>query len=677
MLSTQDRSGRVFILAALIAASGSLALADAPGWAKGKKPGKAAAAGDAKGKALLERLSALVADHAAGYEAVGEATIAHLEKKGTKELELALDAGYCYRVLATGEKDAFEIGVEARLDGKAAASTSGTRPAALVDVCAPQGGSLALDFGTPSFGGDFITATYRTKVVKVPPKDDVGARLAVLSDKHAPGGKVVHAPAIGIVGEGEGVDIDFGVKGGSCYKVVAVGGNGISDVDVVVRAGSGGKAAVLAEDGTADDHPVVTACAPQGVGTVGATATPGKGSGALAVAAWEVKQVSIAGVSEGQKALEERLAGEAAVYAQDMNMVGMPEGGDILNKKPVVLEAGLAKGVCYKFIAVGGSGITDLDIAVTKGKAKGKAGVLAKDTTDDDAPIASLCAAETMTATVTLSSKGTGSYAYGLFAGASKAAGAAGAFDDLTAAIDAAAVEKATGWEAAGAMKTAVVGGGGVATFDVPMDGDYCYGLLAVALGDIGDIDVEASAGGLALAADKDDSPAAMVEVCPGGDVVASVKLGAGSGTGPVALKPFRKENEVDAVYVPVGGVGTSYIAKAIRKLHEKSGQSRPAVGDFLEGSLETSKTQTFDVPLSGGKCYTVLAVGVPSVKSLEVKLVSPLGDEVASGSGSSTGAGAQVAFDTTPCPKWNGTYKLTVKMFSGYGSFGAQIFGK
>ncbi len=670
MPSTKPRSG--VRLAASFALLLAVVLAGTSGWAKSGKGAKEGKGEGDPGKILVDRLSKVVAEHAAGYEACGEATIAHLDKKGSKTIEQALEAGFCYRVLATGEKDAFEITMSATLDGKAVASMAGPHMSALLDVCAPQGGSMSVVVATQAFGGDFIAATYRTKIVKLPAKDDVGARLAVIADKHAPGGKLASQPVMALVPEGKGFGISFEGKGGQCYKVLAVGGAGLSDVGVVVRSGS----TVLAEDGTADDHPVVTAC-PPGAGTIDVQVEAVKGSGALILAAFEVQQVSIAGVSEGQAALDERLLGEAAVYAQDMNLVGLPKGGTIVNKKPVSYEVGLAKGVCYKFLAVGGSGITDLDIVVGKGKVKGKAGMLAKDTTNDDVPIASLCAGETMTATVTLSSKGTGSYSYGLFAGASKEAGAAGAFDDLTAALDAAAVEMASGWEAAEGMKTAVVAAGGQATFDVAMDGAYCYGLLAVALGDIEDLDLDVSAEGLALAGDTTVGPRVFVEVCPGKDIASSVKLSTTAGTGPVALRAFRKENEVDAVYVPIGGLGTTYIAKAMRKLHEKSGGERPAVSDFLEGSLETSKVKTFDVPLSGGKCYTVLVVGVPSAKNLEAKLVSPLGDEVASGSGGSTGAGAQVVFETNPCPKWNGTYKLTVKMFSGYGAFGAQIFGK
>jgi hypothetical protein len=161
--------------------------------------------------------------------------------------------------------------------------------------------------------------------------------------------------------------------------------------------------------------------------------------------------------------------------------------------------------------------------------------------------------------------------------------------------------------------------------------------------------------------------------VCPGKDLVASVKVSSRTGHGPVGFRAFRSETDVDQVFVPVGGLGSSYVAKIIRKLHAKKGKQRPAVSEFLQGSLTTAKTKTFDVELKGGLCYTVLAVGQPSVKDLEVWLMSPLGEEVAH----STTTGPKVVVHTDPCPKWSGTYKLKVKMFSGYGSFGAQVFGK
>jgi hypothetical protein len=522
---------------------------------------------------------------------------------------------------------------------------------------------------TSSYGGDFIFAIYRIKPSKSPAKHELGSRLKALVERHVPGGTLVAPPTTALMGKGKSFSIDFPVSSGTCYKVVAVGGSGVDDLAVDLRfAGQ-----VVTQDGTTGDHPVVEHC-PGKSGMIQSRIKTVKGGGAVIAAALEAPASTIlVGADDAQTALNLRLESEASIYAVDMTMMGIIKGGDIVNKKAVAYKLNLSKGVCYKFIAVGGSGISDLDIVVRKAKTKGKKGVLSTDTTTDDAPIASHCAEVSGQATVELKSKGSGMYAYAVFAGASADAGATGVHSELSEVLDDAATGLGKGWKAAGTMKTAVVGDEAHADFDVKMSQGYCYRLLVAGLGGIGDLDVTVMSEGIKLADQTTPGSQLEVEVCPDKDLVASVKVSSHSGHGPVAFRPFRSESDVDTVFVPVGGLGNSYVAKALRKLHAKEGKERPAVSEFLEGKLQTAKTKTFELELKGGLCYTIVAVGVPSVKDLEVTLMSPLGEEVAR----STTSGPKVVMHTTPCPKWSGTYKLKVKMFSGYGAFGAQVFGK
>ncbi len=618
---------------------------------------------------LLDRLAAAVEAHAAGYEAVGKAKIKHLAKKSKTSFEVAAEKGYCYRFFAAGEKDSFKLDIKVLRSGDLMGMTASAYPVAFVDACPAKPGTLDVAVGTKSFGGDVIFATYRVKPSKAPGKNQLAARMQVLAERHVPGGKLVAPPTTALLTQGKSFSLDVEAKKDTYYKFVAVGGGGIDDIDLQVKSGS----QVVSQDSTTGDHPIAEHC-PGSSGTLSVRIKVAKGAGAVLASAFKAPASSIlVGVTDAQSSLGLRLESEASIYASDMTMMGIIKSGDIVNKKPVSHDLMISKGVCYKFIAVGGSGISDLDITVRKAKTKGKKGVLATDTTTDDAPIASYCAEISGEASVVLTSKGSGLYSYAVFAGASEAAGATGVYSELAEALGAAAAQMAEGMKAADAMKTAVVASGAEADFDVKMDLGYCYGLLAVGLGNIKDLQMTVSSGGMKLASDASPGGTLLVEVCPEKDLVATIKVGSVSGHGPVAFRAFREETDVGHVFVPVGGLGKSYVAKAIRKLHAKQGKERPAVSGFLEGSLTTAKTKTFDVELKGGLCYTLLAVGVPSVKDLEVTLFSPLGEEVAR----STGSGPKVVVHTSPCPKWSGTYKLKVKMFSGYGAFGAQVFGK
>jgi len=618
---------------------------------------------------LLDRLASAVEDHAVGYEAVGKAKIKHLAKKSKTSFDVTAEAGYCYRFFAAGGKDSFKLDLKVLKSGNLMGATAAPYPVAFVDACPSKSCTLDVGVETKSFGGDFIFATYRIKPSKAPGKNQLAARMLLLAERHVPGAKLVAPPTTALLKKGKSFSLSVEAKKGTCYKFVAVGGSGVDDIELQVKSG----AQVVSQDSTTGDHPIAEHC-PGSSGKLSVRIKAAKGSGAVLFSAFEAPASSIlVGANDVQGALDLRLESEASIYASDMTMMGIIRSGSIVNKKPIIHGVMISKGVCYKFIAVGGSGISDLDITLRKAKTKGKKGVLATDTTTDDAPIASYCAEISGEASLVLTSKGSGIYSYAVFAGASKEAGATGVYSELAEALGDAAGEMVEGMKPADSLKTAVVAGDAAADFDVKMDLGYCYGLLAVGLGNVKDLEMTVSSGGLKLASGAKPGGTLLVEVCPEKDLVAMVKVGSHSGHGPVAFRAFRAETDVGLVFVPVGGLGKSYVAKAIRKLHAKQGKGRPAVSEFLEGSLTTAKTKTFEVELKGGLCYTLLAVGVPSVKDLEMTLFSPLGEEVAR----STTSGPKVVVHTSPCPKWSGTYKLKVKMFSGYGAFGAQVFGK
>ncbi len=621
----------------------------------------------AEDKAIIDRLADVVEIHAVGFEPTGQATIAHLDKKGEKAFEQAVEQGYCYRFLAVGEKDSFKLGLRVTSGADILGETSSPLPVALLDACASSDQTFKASVSTKAFGGDFIYAVYRVKSKKTPAKGEVGARMLVLAQKNVPGASLVAVPTTAVLAKGKGFSLTVEVQAETCYKFLAVGGSGVDDVSIQVKS----KAQIVTEDTTTGDHPIVEYC-PKSAGTVVVQVVATAGQGAVLASAFLAPASAIlVGVNDAQTALDNRLESEAEIYAPDMNRVGIVHSGDIVNKKPLWFDVQLAKGVCYKFIAVGGAGIDDLDIELKKTKANKQ--VMSKDTTDDDAPIAAHCADASDPAVIKLASLGSGSYSFAVYAGASAEAGATAGYEDLVNAMQKAFAGTGDGYEPAGSMETVVLGDQTEAGFDLKMASDRCYGLLVVGLGDVAALSMTVTGDGNKLASATKSQSTLFVEHCPDSDVVAVVKIASISGQGPAAYQAFSKPSDVDQVFIPIGGLSNSFIAKAIRKMHGKSGKYRPAVTDMLSGDLDTAKTRTFDVELKGDKCYTILAAGNPSVKELHVKLTSPIGEEIASGKDQ----GSKVVVHTTPCPKWNGTYKLEVKMFMGYGEFGVQVFGE
>jgi hypothetical protein len=618
---------------------------------------------------LMERLGKIVDSHAAGFSVDGKATIVHLSKKGSHDFTHEAQQGQCYRFFAVGEKDSFKLSIGVKKGTVLVGETADAYSAAVVDVCSSLDEQLSVTVSTPSFGGDLVYAVYKVEAKKAPAKSEVGSRMKVLAVKNVPGAKLIAVPTTAMLGKGKSFSLTVSVEEQACYKFIAVGGSGVDDISLQVKS----KAQVVTQDDSTGDHPVVEYC-PSKSGKVVVSFTAAQGQGMVLASAFEAPASTIlVGVTDVQTALDKRLEAEAEIYAPDMNMVGVIKKGDIVNKKPLWFDVLLSKGVCYKFIAVGGAGINDLDVALLKNKSQGDKNAMAADTTDDDAPIASYCSENSGAGVVKLSSKGSGIYSMGVYAGASAEAGATAGYEELTTVFESQAKLLDEKWTAADTMKTAVIGEGTEASIDVKMSSENCYGLLVVGLGDIKAMKVTVTAEGNKLAQSAKTQSTMFVEVCPDNDLVAAVKVTSQSGFGPMALKAYSVESGFDQIFVPVGGLGKSFIATNIRKLHGKKGKKRPAITELLEGDLQTAKTKTFDVELKGGKCYTVIAAGNPSVKELQVKLYSPLGEEIAAGKDQ----GADVVFETTPCPTWNGTYKLEVKMFMGYGKFGAQVFGQ
>lgn len=118
-----------------------------------------------------------------------------------------------------------------------------------------------------------------------------------------------------------------------------------------------------------------------------------------------------------------------------------------------------------------------------------------------------------------------------------------------------------------------------------------------------------------------------------------------------------------------VGGTGYDFVAENLRRRHDEAGEGREPVTDVLRARLETSESADFPVRLAGGRCHVVLAVGVPSVRDLELALVDEFGTTRVEDD-------SRDAFPSVRlCPRVDSDWTVRLRAFDGYGAVGAQVF--
>jgi hypothetical protein len=127
-------------------------------------------------------------------------------------------------------------------------------------------------------------------------------------------------------------------------------------------------------------------------------------------------------------------------------------------------------------------------------------------------------------------------------------------------------------------------------------------------------------------------------------------------GGGPIAFAPNLGPND--------------FLSNRMREIAGRYAQGRAPVSPLMRGNLQTSQTQDFSVALAAGRCYTVVGVGEPSVTDLDLFLFDQNGTQVAQDQATDNFPIVQV------CPSVPGNNRVQVKMYSGYGAFGLQIFG-
>ncbi|HHH27645.1 MAG TPA: hypothetical protein ENK57_04780 [Polyangiaceae bacterium] len=237
------------------------------------------------GAGLQENFALLDADmRARGYESYGSQTNGSLEQGGSRTLEIQLEGGLCYAILAVGDTTVNNLDLHL-LDPRGRPVDQDTAPDArpTVRVCPRSSGNYQMQVSMTSGSGAFVYAPYRWPRGTRGPFGLEGVTWVRLSEVTALLDVEGYEPDPGFTpGRGrlrrQGASASHQVElvQGQCYAIVAVGGEGISDLDITITFGG----TQLASDyGSGNAFPSVRHCAQSsGQHTIQITAAAGSGS---------------------------------------------------------------------------------------------------------------------------------------------------------------------------------------------------------------------------------------------------------------------------------------------------------------------------------------------------------------------------------------------------------------
>jgi len=234
---------------------------------------------------------------------------------------------------------------------------------------------------------------------------DLAAQVQKISD--ALGGDYVLIGKIktGGIGKGQTERFEHVLRPGACYRFVAAGGSMMQDLDLKVFSG----ATQLAGDNGTVVEPVAHHCVEADT-KVEVRLQAFKGHGQFAYGLY-AKGGADQELSDAEAAALGDMEAYAAQVVGNMEPVGDPHVNNLGYRNAENLEVLLDRPRCYKFVAFGGNGVTDLSLAV---EADGKE--VAGDRISGSKPLVQWCAPKRMRVNVKVTMYGgSGPYALGVY----------------------------------------------------------------------------------------------------------------------------------------------------------------------------------------------------------------------------------------------------------------------
>jgi hypothetical protein len=237
--------------------------------------------------------------------------------------------------------------------------------------------------------------------------------------------------------------------------------------------------------------------------------------------------------------------------------------------------------------------------------------------------------------------------------------------------LETTAKASAVNMEKVGDIQSGYLNQGTSAVVPVQLDRARCYKFIAVGGKGVTNLSLAVNAHGKEVSSDRISGTKLVAEWCSPGRVKVKIKLTIYDGSGSYALGVYGAKEGGQPDIEKVGGNGSDFIANRIRQLHTQFGRNRAVVSPLLRSNLSTGNQKNFEIRLHAGHCYTIIAAGSPSIRNLDIRLLSPNGRELSNDQSKNS----YPIVETNPCIRVAGKHTVRVYMFSGFGQFGLQVF--
>ncbi len=488
--------------------------------------------------------------------------------------------------------------------------------------------------------------------------------------------------------------IPVDIRRGYCYTLAALG-QANTDLNLFVLDPRGQD---IAHNVLTDEHPWVSFCAARG-GRFVIRLQMASGTGEYFFAPYQSRGRQAADLTAffgggaaaptgpAVAAIDADTQGRIAALdsqlgAERYTRVGDPQGLQLSERDERLFQLSLEAGRCYAFASLGGPGTTDTDVYLVDGNGHW----LEADSSANRDGLVRFCSptSDQYTLQVRLL-HGAGSVFTAAYvqAPAGPAGPTTAPIDPVIAGVSTAGAGldenfalldsdmHARGYESFGAPQHATLAEGGTQEYEVDLEGDKCYAILAVGDSGVRNMDLTLlDASGHEV--DRDDAGDARptVRVCPTATGHFRMRVRMMSGMGTYVYAPYRWPR---GTHGPFGLAGLIYVRLAeVTALLAVEGYTPDANYSMDRGTLaREGATTRHTLQLSGGQCYSILGVGGDGIHNLDV--------ELASGTTTvATDLGMRNAFPSVRhCVSQSGTYVLTVRATSGAGPYIYQVFSR
>jgi len=319
------------------------------------------------------------------YVRIGKISTGGLAKGQTKRFEHVLRPGACYRFVAAGGAVMQDLDLKVFKGTTQLAADVGVVVDPVAHHCVEVDTKVEVRIQAFKGHGQYAYGLYAKGGVD---QDLNDAEAAALADMQAYAAQVVGSmqqvgePHVGSLGYRNGESVEVLLDLPRCYKFVAVGGSGVTDLSMQIMADG----AEVAGDRISGKKPLAQWCAPKRM-RVQVKVTMYGGSGPYALGVYGAKASALAspekvGGKEGDF-IANRIRQLHAQYGKGRAALSPVHRGNLSTNAEQVFKVRLTAGKCYTIIAAGSPSAKDVEIALLDGSGT----ELQKDKTRNNFPV--------------------------------------------------------------------------------------------------------------------------------------------------------------------------------------------------------------------------------------------------------------------------------------------------